>query len=96
MVSGAESSEKPITSGVPHRSVQDLVLFNTLISDMHEGIEHTFSKFADDPKLGGVPETPEGCAAIQNDPNSMENWAEVNVMKFNKGKCTVLHLERNK
>jgi len=57
--------------------------------------ECALSGFVDNTKLGGVRDTPEGCAAIQHDLDRLESWAERNLMRFNKGKCKVLHLGRN-
>ncbi|KAK4828884.1 hypothetical protein QYF61_001442 [Mycteria americana] len=71
------------------------VLFNFIVNDLDDGAESTLSKFADDTKLGGVADKPEGHAAIQWDLNRLDKWTDKNFMQFNKGKCKALHLGKN-
>lgn len=39
--------------------------------------------------------SPEGCVAIQNDPDRLEKWTEHKILKFNKYKRGISHLWRN-
>ena len=67
VISGAESSLRLYLRSIPQGWVLGMILFNIFISDLDEGIECTFSNFADDIKLGGVADTPEDYAVIQQD-----------------------------
>ena len=46
-------------------------------------------------QLGGVADTPESCATIQQDLNGLQSWAERNLVRFNKNKCRALQPGRN-
>ncbi|KAM9653269.1 uncharacterized protein ACIBXB_010318 [Morphnus guianensis] len=81
-------------SGVPQGLVLDLALFNIFVGDMDSGIECTLRNFANDTKLCGAVDTLEGRDDIQRDLDRLERWALVNLMKFNKAKCKVLHMSQ--
>ncbi|KAK4826561.1 hypothetical protein QYF61_010126 [Mycteria americana] len=54
------------------------ILVNIFINDLDNAAACTLGKFVDDKKLGGVADEPEG-------------WTERSLIKFNTGKCKVLH-----
>ena len=78
-----------VTSGISQGLVLGLALFNIFVSHTDSGIERTLSKFADNTKLCGAVDMLEGRDAVQRD---LERWAHVNLMKFNRAKCKVLHM----
>ncbi|PKU40569.1 rna-directed dna polymerase from mobile element jockey-like [Limosa lapponica baueri] len=83
-----ETSDEWHSSGVGTRTSA----LNIFVGNMDSGIESTLSKSVNDTKLCGVIHTLEGRNAIQRDLNRLERWARVNLMKFNKVKCKVLHM----
>jgi len=70
-------------SGVPRGSVLEPILFNIFISDIDSGVKRT--------QLWGAVDTQEEWGAIQRDLDRLEQWAQLNIMRFNKTKCKVFH-----
>ena len=95
VVSGCFSNWQPVTSGVPQGSILGPKLFNIFVSHLDDGIKCTLIKFADDTKLSGEVGSLERRATLQGDLDRMEEWANKNLMKFNKGKCKILHLGKH-
>ncbi|PKU47897.1 rna-directed dna polymerase from mobile element jockey-like [Limosa lapponica baueri] len=76
--------------GIDHHSFQ--ITMDWDFQEFKSRSECTLSKFADDTKLCGVVDIPEGQDAIQGDLDMLEEWVYVNLMMLDKAKYRVLHL----
>ncbi|PKU34758.1 rna-directed dna polymerase from mobile element jockey-like [Limosa lapponica baueri] len=75
----------------PQGPILGLVLFSVFIYGIDSQMKCTLPVFADDTKISGVVDMPEEWDAIQRDLEKLKKWACVNLMRFNKAKCRVLH-----
>ncbi|KAJ7399175.1 rna-directed dna polymerase from mobile element jockey-like [Pitangus sulphuratus] len=83
-----------VCAAKPSKSALGPVLFSVFISDMDSGINCTLSKSADNTKLSGEADTPEGWYAIQRDLEKLKTWTHGDLMRFNKANCKVCDMGR--
>lgn len=93
MTGGTISSWMLVPSRVPQGPT--LGPSTTFINDLDDEAERTIGNFSENVKLGGVADT-RGSCCHHRDINSLEKWADRNLMKFSKGKCQILHVGRKK
>lgn len=75
------------------RSILSLC-FVIFVRDLGDGAEHIPSKTADDKNLGGMSDTPDGCAAMQKNRNRLKKWV-TGISRCSRKKCQVLPLGRS-
>ena len=84
---GGVSFDSPVISGVPQGSVLGPLLFIILMCDINSGITaSTMVSFADDTRLYYGISNVDDCAILENDLNSVYDWASDNNMFFNAQK----------
>ena len=84
---GYISHDSPVLSGVPQGTVLGPLLFIILMGNINCGISSSsIVSFADDTKLYHGISNIDDCAFLQNDLNSVYDWASCNNISFNAQK----------
>ena len=86
------SGYSDVTSGVPQGSVLGPTLFIFYINDMPDVLNCLVKIFADDTKIYQVVNDKSDAASMQTNINKLTEWANTWQIKFNSGKCKVMHL----
>ena len=85
-----------VLSGVPQGTVLGPMLFLLYINDIHEGVHSKMRLFADDSIVHREILTPQDHISLNNDVDTLHQWATMWQMDFNVTKCVVLSITTKK
>ena len=94
VLNGHQSDWSDVISGVPQGSVLGPILFNIYVSNMPSVVSSRILQFADDVKMFRTIKSFNDFVQLQQDINSLAEWASKWQLKFNVSKCNWLHLGR--
>ena len=92
VVNGVESKSAAVLSGIPQGSVLGPLLFVIYINDLLEYVDLDEFLFADDTKVLRQVSSEDDDITLQRDLDSLEQWSNDWLLKFNADKCHVLTL----
>lgn len=96
VVNGESSSPSLVTSGVPQGTVLAPLLFLCYINDITINISSKIKLYADDVLIYNTINSKADCRNLQNDLNTLQNWALTWQMHFNLSKCEFLRVTNRK
>ena len=91
-VNGEESFPALVLSGIPQGSVLGPLLFVLYINDLPDSVKSQIFLFADDIKVFRPILSEKDSLELQNDINSLDEWTNKWLLKFNPDKCHVLRM----
>ena len=94
-VSGESSFPAPVLSEIPQGSVLGPLLFVLYINDLPENIISNVFLFADDTKMFRKIISENDSIIVQNDIETLEQWTNDWLLKFNIKKCHVLTIGKH-
>ena len=95
-INNSSSNVLSVSSGVPQGSVLGPTLFIYFINDLPTTTSNASMKiFADDTKVYKEIKDEKNVEQLQNAIDSMFDWTQKWLLKFNKDKCKILHLGKN-
>ena len=96
VVDGQQSDLTGVSSGVPQGTVLTPLLFLCFINDLPNRITSKIKLYADDVLLYTTIHSQDDCHRLQQDLNTLEQWAADWKMSFNLQKCEFLRITNKK